>query len=85
MKIRRIVAIESAMANALIIHSLCDATLPPRTWTKPLPRARRNRPPKSPMITRSAHPENGITSPKKRAVTPTTTPIETSTLPAQRW
>ena len=37
--------------NALIIHSRCNATLPARTWTKPLRRAARNRLPKIPMIT----------------------------------
>jgi hypothetical protein len=37
------------------------------------------------MITRSPQPEKGITKPMNRAVTPTTTPIETRILPTRRW
>src|SRR5215216_6636207 len=43
--------------------SLCSATRPVRTWTKPLTRAKRNRLPKSPTTTLSGQPEKGITRP----------------------
>jgi hypothetical protein len=39
------------MANARIIHSRCRPARPARICKKPLPRARRNRTPKRPMIT----------------------------------
>jgi hypothetical protein len=84
-KIRRVVAIASPMANARIIHSLCNDTLPARIWTKPLTRATRNTMPKRPMTTLSGQPPFGITSPINKAVTPTATPMATSSLPAQRW
>jgi hypothetical protein len=84
MKIRRIVATASAMANARIIHSRCKAIRLARTWTKPLIRAKRKKVAKVPMYTFSIQPEKGITNLMNRAVAPTTRPIETSALPTQR-
>lgn len=85
MKITRIVAKASATAKALIIHSLCRATRPARVWTNPLTSATKNSVPKTPMYALSIQPLKGITSPMNRPVAPTTTPVETSALPAQRW
>jgi hypothetical protein len=85
MKIRRRVTTASPIAKARIIHSRCNATLPARTWTKPLTRATRNRTPKTLMYPLSIQPAMGITNPMNTPVAPITRPIETKTLPAQRW
>src|SRR5829696_2370259 len=85
MEIRRVVAMASDMAKARPIHSRCMATLPARTWRKPLPRAKRNRSPKDPTTTLSDQPAAGITTAINTPAAPTRRPIATSTLPAQRW